>query len=38
MEESWQLQMNIASLRYKDEQPFYHVLASDGSSRYASQG
>lgn len=34
----WQLQMNVAKLTLKDEQPFYNVLVEDGSHRYVAQG
>lgn len=29
--------MGVDRLRLKDRQPFYHVLVSDGSNRYAAQ-
>lgn len=37
MDDGWQAQMGVHRLQDKDEQPFYHVLADDGSSRYAAQ-
>lgn len=36
--EEWVTQMNVNSLRRQDQQPFYHVLVSDGSNRYAAEG
>ena len=38
MEEAWRNQMGVYNLTHGAEQPFYNVLADDGSSRYASQG
>ena len=37
MDDAWKAQMSVHRLEDKDEQPFYHVLAHDGSSRYAAQ-
>lgn len=34
----WQLQMGVHKLGHKHEQPFYNVIAEDGSHRYAAQG
>ncbi|XP_018329451.1 F-box only protein 21 [Agrilus planipennis] len=33
----WQNDMGVHKLRYKDEQPFYNVLAQDGTRRYVAQ-
>ncbi|KAL4223749.1 F-box protein 21 [Mactra antiquata] len=33
----WILQMGVHNLPNKDKQPFYNVLVSDGSNRYAAQ-
>ncbi len=38
MEEDWRNQMGIYNLSDGAEQPFYNVLADDGSSRYAAEG
>ena len=38
MEESWRIQMGVYNLTDGANQPFYNVLADDGSCRYASQG
>ena len=38
MEESWRIQMGVYNLNHGANQPFYNVLAGDGSCRYASQG
>ncbi|ELU02231.1 hypothetical protein CAPTEDRAFT_213768 [Capitella teleta] len=35
--ESWIIQMGVNNLPQKQFQPFYNVLVSDGSSRYAAQ-
>lgn len=34
----WQIQNNVDALSMKTEQPFYNVLAEDGSHRYVAQG
>lgn len=34
----WKVQMGVDRLSLKDHQPFYNVLVSDGSMRYAAQG
>jgi len=34
---SWISQMGVDKLNSKDKQPFYNVLVSDGSNRYAAQ-
>lgn len=34
----WISQMGVDNLSMKADQPFYHVLADDGSFRYAAQG
>lgn len=34
----WQNQMGVPHLPHGANQPFYHVLADDGSIRYAAQG
>ena len=36
-EQSWITQMGVHKLESKDKQPFYNVLVSDGSNRYAAQ-
>lgn len=33
----WIVRMNVLSLKYQNNQPFYNVLVSDGSHRYAAQ-
>ncbi|GIX90773.1 f-box only protein 21 [Caerostris darwini] len=33
----WIAQMGVYDLKYKDQQPFYHVLVDDKTSRYAAQ-
>ncbi|XP_015909735.1 F-box only protein 21 isoform X2 [Parasteatoda tepidariorum] len=33
----WIIQMGVDKLKYKDKQPFYHVLVADGTNRYAAQ-
>ena len=38
MSEEWILQMNVDSQPPGRHQPFYNVLAHDGSNRYAAQG
>ena len=38
MEENWRIQMGVYNLTDGADQPFYNVLADDGSCRYASQG
>ena len=38
MRHSWQRQMGVLSLPNGATQPFYNVLANDGSNRYAAQG
>lgn len=38
MDVAWQQQMGVPNLVDKDKQPYYNVLAHDGSSRYAAQG
>ena len=38
MSEDWILQMNVDSHPPGRHQPFYNVLAHDGSNRYAAQG
>ena len=35
--QSWISQMGVDKLNNKDKQPFYNVLVSDGSNRYAAQ-
>ena len=35
--QSWISQMGVDKLDEKDKQPFYNVLVSDGSNRYAAQ-
>lgn len=37
MDVAWQQQMGVPNLVDKDKQPYYNVLAHDGSSRYAAQ-
>lgn len=37
MSESWKVQMGVYNLSLTDQQPYYNVLAHDGSSRYAAQ-
>lgn len=34
----WKHEMGVQFLKYKDNQPFYHVLVPDGTTRYAAQG
>lgn len=36
--EEWMLQMGINTLTRANTQPFYNVLVSDGSIRYAAEG
>ncbi len=36
-ERAWITYMGVDQLRLQDKQPFYHVLADDGSNRYAAQ-
>jgi len=38
MPDNWQDQMGIANLTNGAKQPYYNVLAHDGSTRYAAQG
>ncbi|KAB7506787.1 F-box only protein 21 [Armadillidium nasatum] len=33
----WIVRMNVLSLKHQNNQPFYNVLVSDGSHRYAAQ-
>lgn len=35
---SWIHEMGVENLMKKDRQPFYNVLAQDGSVRYVAQG
>jgi F-box protein 21 len=35
--QSWVLQMGVNKLPLADQQPFYNVLVSDGSERYAAE-
>ncbi|XP_071946433.1 F-box only protein 21-like [Antedon mediterranea] len=37
MPDSWKIQMGVDRLPNKDKQPFYNVLVSDQSKRYAAQ-
>ena len=34
----WIKQMGVDRLPNKDKQPFYNVLVSDGTNRYAAEG
>lgn len=34
----WRIQMHVNTLPRQDDQPFYNVLVSDGSTRYAAEG
>ena len=38
MSYNWQQQMGVLALPNGASQPFYNVLAHDGSNRYAAQG
>ena len=38
MSEEWIAQMGVDNLLNGRNQPFYNVLVSDGTERYASQG
>ena len=38
MSHTWVMQMGVDTLPDGTKQPFYNVLADDGSERYAAQG